>query len=61
MLYYLMSTGNKSENNCQGSSNDTHTWHKILGHCNYDDIKKLSNVVEGMKIKEGIGTINKDC
>ena len=27
------------------------TWHKILGHCNESDIKKLSNLVKGMKIK----------
>ena len=55
-----MSTENKSECSCQ-DCHDIHTWHRILGHCNYDDIKKLPNVVEGMKIKEKIGTLNKDC
>jgi transposase InsO family protein len=25
-------------------------WHEVLGHCNADDILKLENVVEGMKI-----------
>ena len=30
---------------------DLHTWHKILGHCNDSDIKKLPNLVKGMKIK----------
>ena len=59
-LYYVMSTENKSEDSSQDCY-DFHTWHRILGHCNYDDIKKLPNVVEGMKIKEKIGTLNKDC
>ena len=45
-----MSTENKSED----------SWHKILGHCIHGDIKKLPNVVEGMNIKEKIGTLNKD-
>ena len=30
---------------------DLHTGHKILGHCNESDIKKLSSLVKGMKIK----------
>lgn len=30
---------------------DVQTWHKILGHCNYDDVLKLESVTEGMKIK----------
>ena len=46
-----MSTTNKSEDSRQGSY-DIDTWHRILGHCNYDDIRKLPNVVKGMKIKE---------
>ena len=50
-LYYLMSTTNKSEDSCQGFY-DINTWHRILSHCNYDDIRKLPNVVKGMKIKE---------
>ena len=25
-------------------------WHKILGHCNYNDVRKLESVVKGMKI-----------
>ena len=58
-LYYLMSTNNKPEDSCQGCY-DMNTWHRILGHCNYDDIRKLPNVVKGMKIKEKIGTLNKN-
>ena len=30
---------------------DLHNWHKTLGHCNESDIKKLPNLVKGMKIK----------
>ena len=55
-----MSTTNKSEDSCQ-SCYDINTWHRILGHCNYDDIRKLLNVVKGIKIKEKIGTLNKNC
>ena len=55
-----MFTTNKSEDSCQGCY-DINTWHRILGHCNYDDIRKLPNVVKGMKIKEKIGTLNKNC
>ena len=55
-LYYLMSTTNKSEDSCQACY-DINTWHRILGHCNYDNIRKLPNVVKGMKIKEKIGTV----
>ena len=56
-----MYTANKSEDSCQGCY-DKNTWHKILGHCNNDDIRKLPNVVKGMKIKgKKIGTLNKNC
>lgn len=27
-------------------------WHKILGHCNLKDVRKLQSVVEGMKITD---------
>lgn len=30
---------------------DIQTWHRILGHCNYEDVCKLQDVVEGMQIK----------
>ena len=59
-LFYLMSTMNKSEDSCQGCY-DINTWLRILGHCNYDDFRKLPNVVKGMKIREKIGTLNKNC
>ena len=25
-------------------------WHKIMGHCNYGDLRKLEGVVEGMRV-----------
>ncbi len=31
--------------------NDLQTWHEILGHCNYVDIIKLQDVVDGMEIE----------
>ena len=52
-----MSEENKSEDSRQGCY-DVHTWYRILSHCNYDVIKKLPNVVEGMKIKEKIDIPN---
>ena len=46
-LYYL--------NNTISSKSSTHSleeWHKILGHCNKNDVLKLENVVKGMKISK---------
>ena len=45
-LYYL-----KNIISARNATYDLHTWHKILGHCNKSDIKKLPNLVKGMKIK----------
>ena len=45
-LYYL-----KNIVSAKNATYDLHTWHKILGHCNESDIKKLPNLVKGMKIK----------
>ena len=45
-LYYL-----KNIVSAKNATYDLHTWHKILGHCNESDIKKLPNLVIGMKIK----------
>ena len=43
-LYYLNSTISSSE------AHTAETWHRILGHCNMNDVFKLEGVVEGMKI-----------
>ena len=40
-LYHLMSTTNKSKDSCQDCS-DMNTWHRILGHCNYNDIRNIN-------------------
>lgn len=37
---------------------DAKTWHRILGHCNIDDVMKLPDVVLGMKIT---GETKIDC
>ena len=44
-LYYLNSISSSKNSACS-----LHEWHKILGHCNYGDVQKLENVVEGMNI-----------
>ena len=44
-LYYLNSISSSKNNPCS-----LYEWHKILGHCNYGDVQKLQNVVEGMNI-----------
>lgn len=36
-------------------------WHQILGHCNYDDIKKLDHVVDGMKVRDKSSSKPNDC
>ena len=43
-LYYLNSTISSSR------AHTAQTWHRILGHCNMNDVLKLEGVVEGMKI-----------
>ena len=46
-LYYL--------NSISSSANNARTiqeWHRILGHCNYGDGRKLEKVVKGMKITD---------
>lgn len=58
---YFLSTGNSESNDeCNGCF-DLQTWHEILGHCNHDDVQKLSKVVEGMTIKGKIEKPMKPC
>ncbi|XP_068704666.1 uncharacterized protein [Montipora foliosa] len=47
-LYYL-NTFNKNDSDSVNYMCDQKGWHEILGHCNYKDILKLKDVVEGMK------------
>ena len=44
-LYYLCSSVSSTK-----QSYDLQHWHKILGHCNLDDVLKLENIVDGMRI-----------
>ena len=51
-LYYLdacdrMCTSNSDSVNL---AHDLLEWHNILGHCNFADVLKLENVVDGMKV-----------
>lgn len=48
-LYYLP-TLEEDVDQCK-VCHDLQTWHEILGHCNYEDLKKLQDVVRGMEIK----------
>lgn len=48
-LYYLH-TESESSDKCN-ACHDIQEWHEILGHCNYDDVLRLQNVVDGMQIK----------
>ena len=46
-LYYLCSNVSSMKQSC-----NLQRWHEILGHCNTNDILKLENVVDGMKITD---------
>ena len=61
-LYYL-STFNKNESDSDSVNYtcDQKGWHEILGHCNYEDILKLRDVVEGMKISDSSSSKPRDC
>ena len=43
-LFYLNNVS------CQNNDTTLMKWHKIMGHCNFNDLRKLQGVVEGMKI-----------
>lgn len=59
-LYYL-STFNKNDSDSVNYTGDQKGWHEILGHCNYEDIFKLKDVVEGMKISNSSSSKPRDC
>ena len=44
-LYYLNSICSSKNSAC--SLNE---WHKIMGHCNYGDLRRLEGVVDGMRV-----------
>ena len=43
-LFYLNNVSS------QNNASTLMEWHKIMGHCNFNDLRKLQSVVEGMKI-----------
>ena len=50
-LYYLNTVEQYDNNSDKVSvSHDVHTWHEILGHCNFEDVIKAQGVVDGMNI-----------
>lgn len=59
-LYYLNTVSDENDDGCHGCY-DIHTWHKILGHCNFEDVSKLENVTEGMKITGKIDKSTLNC
>ena len=46
-LYYLNSISS-SKNNASSLAQ----WHRIMGHCNFQDLRKLESVVNGMQISD---------
>ncbi len=60
-LYYLNTVNDYCvDDQCNGCY-DIKTWHEILGHCNYDDIRRLPSVVDGMKFKGKIDKFVLHC
>ena len=59
-LYYLSTVEDDNSNEVNGCY-DIQTWHKILGHCNFDDVSKLEKVVVGMVIKGKHDKSNTNC
>lgn len=49
-LYYLPTVNDENVDKFK-VCHDIKMWHRILGHCNFEDVSRLENVVEGMKIK----------
>ena len=54
-LYSLSTYDNSDSVNCVRSMNE---WHQILRHRNYDDIRNLGRVVDGMKVSHYIKQID---
>lgn len=58
-LYYLHTEGDDSDKS--NTCHDMQTWHEILGHCNYEDVLRLQNVVSGMQIKGKTDRPDQEC
>ncbi len=54
-LYYLQTVVDNTKCKNQDKVNltlEVSKWHERLGHCNFEEVFKLENVVDGMKIKD---------
>ena len=61
-LFYLKAYRVSSQESTRVNAvRDLQTWHNILGHCNKDDIVKLQNVVDGMKISDRKDFVCEPC
>ena len=60
-LYYLNTYDNITDSDSVNYVRPMNVWHQILGQCNYHDIKKLENVVDGMKISHKSSSKPSDC
>jgi len=49
-LYYLRYGECKTEHDNVKYACDLNEWHRILGHCNIEDVKQLETLVDGMKV-----------
>lgn len=58
-LFYLP-TVEKKYDKCS-VCHDMQTWHEILGHCNYEDVQKLQDVVRGMEIRGSVVRPAQQC
>ncbi len=58
-LYYLYTEVEDSDK-CNACHN-VQTWHEMLGHCNYKDVLRLQNVVDGMQIKGRTVKPDQEC
>ena len=50
-LYYLDYLTSNSDYVASVRTLDLHEWHRIMGHCNVQDVLKLENLIQGMVIK----------
>jgi len=60
-LSYLNTHDNITDSDSVNYARPMNEWHQILGHCNYDDIKKLEHVVDGMKVSHKSSSKPSDC
>lgn len=59
-LYYLHTEVESNDDKCN-ATHDIQAWHEILGHCNYDDVLRLHDVVDGMQIKGKMSRPEQEC